>query len=134
MVCSNSPDSEPVRRLRQLAGMAAIVIALFLCGWYFARAGRTNVAFGATKGAADNAPAADQTLVRFGRAVKGSINPGETRAWATPSLAAGSYYSVDVSLDSPSSLTTPDELIPRKIASSITFNVVKEDIVQPVAR
>jgi HEAT repeat protein len=66
--------------------------------------------------------------------MKGSINPGETRQWTTPSLAQGGYYSVNISLDAPSKLTTADELVPRRIASPITFNVVKDDIIPPAPR
>src|SRR5487761_596785 len=65
----------------------------------------------------------------FDHRVKGSIRPGQTLVWATPPLKAWALYSVDISLDHPASLTTPDELIPRRIASPITFNVVKKDII-----
>jgi len=72
--------------------------------------------------------------LRFDRRVKGSIHPGQTLVWATAPLKAGALYSVDISLDHPASLTTPDELVPRRIASPITFNVVKKDIIPVVAR
>lgn len=63
-----------------------------------------------------------------------SILPGQTLTLHTPALAPGALYSVDVSLDHPSSLTTPDELVPRRIASPITFNIVKSDIMPVTAR
>ncbi len=87
--------------------------------------------------AASQSPAKPEpraSLLRFDRAVKGSIEPGETLRWQTPALAAGALYSVDISLDRPASLTTPDELVPRRIASPITFNIVKKDILPIRAR
>lgn len=63
-----------------------------------------------------------------------SILPGQTFTLQTPALVEGALYSVDVSLDHPSSLTTPDELVPRRIASPITFNIVKNDIIPVTAR
>jgi hypothetical protein len=72
--------------------------------------------------------------LRFDGALKGKIQPGQTLMWNTPSLSAGRLYSVDISLDHPASLTTPDELAPRQIASPITFNVVKKDIIPVKAR
>jgi hypothetical protein len=71
---------------------------------------------------------APQGSLVFNHVLKGSLEPAQAETWATPSLAAGAYYSVNVSLDSPSRLTTPGELVPRKIASPITFNVVKDEI------
>jgi HEAT repeat protein len=70
----------------------------------------------------------------FGRRINGTIRPGQTLAWQTPALAAGSLYSVNIHLDHPSKLTTPNEMVPRQVASPITFNVVKKDIVPVVAR
>lgn len=85
--------------------------------------------------AAAAAPAAPSAAsLRFGSVLHGSIRPGQTLSWQTPALAAGALYSVDVSLDHPASLTTPDELVPRRIASPITFNIVKKDILPIVAR
>lgn len=74
-----------------------------------------------------------QTLA-LGQPLTGSITPGQTQAWSTPALNAGALYSVDVSLDSPSQLLTPADLVPRRIASPITFNVVKDEIYPPHAR
>ncbi len=70
----------------------------------------------------------------FNRPLKGSISPGQIETWRTPPLQSSAYYSVQVSLDSPSKLTLPEELVPRKVASPITFNVVKEEIEPPRAR
>ncbi|HTV55527.1 MAG TPA: HEAT repeat domain-containing protein [Terriglobia bacterium] len=72
--------------------------------------------------------------LRFDGALKGKIRPGQTLMWNTPSLSLGQLYSVDISLDHPASLTTPDELVPRRIASPITFNIVKKDIIPVTAR
>jgi Squalene-hopene cyclase C-terminal domain len=74
------------------------------------------------------------TKLRFGHALRGSIRPGQKLMWNTPSLSTGQLYSVDISLDHPASLTTPDELVPRRVASPITFNVVKKDIIAVSAR
>ncbi|MGH9343551.1 MAG: hypothetical protein ACRD19_07315, partial [Terriglobia bacterium] len=81
-----------------------------------------------------DAPGAGAPSLRFDREMKGSIRPGQTLFWQTPKLSAGALYSVDISLDHPASLTTPDELVPRRIASPITFNIVKKDIMPIVAR
>src|SRR5947208_11421950 len=70
----------------------------------------------------------------LGNPISGVIKLGETRSWRTGSLNANGLYSVEVSLDSPSKLTPPEELAPGKIASPITFNVVKEEIYPPPAR
>ncbi|MGH9469182.1 MAG: HEAT repeat domain-containing protein [Terriglobia bacterium] len=80
------------------------------------------------------APGAEAAVLRFDHLLDGAIRPGQTLAWQTPALKAGALYSVDVSLDHPASLTTPDELVPRRIASPITFNVVKKNVVPIVAR
>src|SRR5579859_6879770 len=74
------------------------------------------------------------STIQFDHPSKGSINPGETRAWTTAGLTSGAYYSVDVSLDSPSKLTLPSELVPQHIASPITFNVVKDEVMPVTAR
>ncbi|HEV2379825.1 MAG TPA: HEAT repeat domain-containing protein [Terriglobia bacterium] len=95
---------------------------------------RVSPAFAAVRDAADAAAGAERALIAFGHELRDSIRPGQTQTWATPSLTEGAYYSVDISLDAPSTLTTPDELVPRQIASPITFNVVKEDIRPPAAR
>ena len=102
---------------------AAVVV---LCGWQLAPSraasrGSLPVSSGASS-------------LSFDHMLQGSIHPGQTLAWQTPELKAGALYSVNISLDSPASLTTPDELVPRKIASPITFNVVKNDIVAIVPR
>ncbi|MGH9432981.1 MAG: HEAT repeat domain-containing protein [Terriglobia bacterium] len=124
----------------QVLGLALGIVVISLCGWYFgpfrnASASQgVGLAFAAAKGGPDAPPLAAPASVELGRVVKASIQPGQTQQWATPSLTPGALYSVDISLDSPSKLTTPDQLIPRKIASPITFNVVKQDIMPPVAR
>ncbi len=79
-------------------------------------------------------PASAPAVLSFNQGLDGSIRPGQTLAWQTPSLTPGSLYSVDVSLDHPASLTTPEELVPGRIASPITFNVVKKDVIPVVAR
>ncbi|HEV2498453.1 MAG TPA: HEAT repeat domain-containing protein [Terriglobia bacterium] len=79
-------------------------------------------------------PGAAASLPGFDREMKGSIRPGQTLTWQTPALTAGALYSVNISLNHPASLTTPDELVPRRIASPITFNIVKKDIIPVVAR
>ncbi|HUI42991.1 MAG TPA: HEAT repeat domain-containing protein [Terriglobia bacterium] len=89
--------------------------------------------FAAAGHGAPTAPA-EPASIGLNHTSTGSLRPGQTRDWTTPSLAPGAYYSVDISLDSPSTLTTPDELVPRTIASPITFNAVKEDIVAPAPR
>ena len=68
------------------------------------------------------------------QALKNTLHAGETVTWSTTMLTAGKLYSVDISLDSPGQLTAPEELVPRRIASPITFNVVKEQIIPPAAR
>ncbi len=78
--------------------------------------------------------AAKPAHLRFDRSVHKTIQPGATAVWASPPLEAGKYYSVSISLDRPSELTTPDELVPEKIASPITFNVVPQDILKIPAR
>src|SRR5438876_6738174 len=72
--------------------------------------------------------------IQFENPLSGVIKPGETRVLKTASLVASGFYSVEVSLDSPSKLTPPNALVPAKIASPITFNVVKEEIYPPQAR
>jgi cellulose synthase operon protein C len=75
-----------------------------------------------------------KSTLGFDDALKGNIRPGQTVTWNTPSLSAGQLYSVDISLDHPAALTSPDELVPRRVASPITFNVVKKDIIPVTAR
>lgn len=77
---------------------------------------------------------AGQGALAFDRELTGTIRPGQAQTWTTPKLSVGATYSVNISLDSPSRLSTPEELVPRKIASPITFNVVKDDITAPAAR
>ncbi|MGH9444423.1 MAG: hypothetical protein ACRD3O_01580 [Terriglobia bacterium] len=84
--------------------------------------------------AAPQASSPSAPSLRFDHTLRGAIQPGETLAWQSPSLTAGALYSVDISLDHPARLTTPDELVPRRIASPITFNVVKRDIIPVTAR
>lgn len=72
--------------------------------------------------------------LQFGHPLAGSIHPGETQNLMTSGLTSGAYYSVDVSLDSPSKLTLPSELVPQQIASPITFNVVKDEVLPVTAR
>ncbi|MGH9326651.1 MAG: HEAT repeat domain-containing protein [Terriglobia bacterium] len=79
-------------------------------------------------------PASARATLRLDQGVNGSIHPGQTLVWQTSFLTPGAFYSVDISLRHPSSLTTPDELAPRRIASPITFNIVKKDIIPIVAR
>ncbi|MGH9395284.1 MAG: hypothetical protein ACRD18_00320, partial [Terriglobia bacterium] len=113
---------------------AALVIAA-ACAWRLrplSAAARTG-----SSAAARTAPGAQVTTTAslgFDHGIKGAIRPGQTLSWQTPDLSAGALYSVDISLDHPSSLTTPDELVPRRIASPITFNVVKKNIIPIVAR
>jgi hypothetical protein len=79
-------------------------------------------------------PVARIASLRFGHSLKGFIRPGQTLTWNTPNLTSGQLYSIDISLEHPASLTTPDELVPRRIASPITFNVVKKDIIPVTPR
>lgn len=111
--------------------LTGIALALILSGaWRFNaaqvtstdRPNRSNLAGGKGKS------------VELNRPIRGKIRPGETLTWAIAKLAPGAYYSVDVSLDTPSKLTTPENLVPRRIASPITFNVVKDDIIPPTTR
>ncbi|MGH9403796.1 MAG: hypothetical protein ACRD2P_17050 [Terriglobia bacterium] len=81
-----------------------------------------------------SAPDLKAATLRFDHRLNGSIRPGQTLSWQTPGLSAGALYSVNISLAHPASLTTPDELVPRRIASPITFNIVKKDIIPVVAR
>src|SRR6266568_7934903 len=48
---------------------------------------------------------ASSSPLSLGRALTGSIGPGQTLVWNTQSPVPGAYYTVDVSLDSPSKLT-----------------------------
>lgn len=100
---------------------AAAAILVF-CGWRLAPS------------AASPEAAPKEATLPFNQTYNGSIRSGQTLVWQTPSLAPGSLYSVDISLDHPASLTTPDELVPRQIASPITFNIVKKNIIPIVAR
>ncbi len=84
--------------------------------------------------AASPEAAPEKATLPFNRILNSSIRPGQTLVWQTPPLVPGSLYSVNISLDHPASLTTPDELVPRRIASPITFNIVKKDIIPIVAR
>ncbi len=77
---------------------------------------------------------AQRPSLAFNRTTHAEIQPGQILSWTTPELSPGADYSLDLTLDAPSKLTTPEELVPRRIASPITFNVVKEDIVPPAAR
>src|SRR5579875_1852449 len=75
---------------------AAVVV---LCGWQLAPSraasrGSLPVSSGASS-------------LSFDHMLQGSIHPGQTLAWQTPELKAGALYSVNISLDSPASLTTP---------------------------
>lgn len=120
-----APTSRHV--LRSAAVVLCLAAALIaLCVW------RANSSRAAVETPL-NAPNGS-ALLRFDHTLKGSIHPGQTLTWQTPQLRPGALYSVNISLDHPGSLTTPDELVPRRIASPITFNVVKKNIISPVAR
>jgi HEAT repeats/Squalene-hopene cyclase C-terminal domain len=137
-----STDSNPrigpwFRHILPLASGVALIVA---ATWYFGSfrsppvSPGDGIAFADTQASHTAAPSGGPAALEFGRALQGSVLPGRTQAWATPALVPGAFYSVDISLDSPSTLTTPSELVPRRIASPITFNVVKRDIMPPVAR
>ncbi len=112
-------------------GLVAIALVLILLGGWRSGAIRDTATESPTGGDASRVRAES---IAFNRSLTGSIRPGQTETWATPSLIPGAYYSLDVSLDSPSKLTLADELVPRKIASPITFNVVKDEVVPPPVR
>lgn len=114
------------RAARDGALLFSIIIPILILGF----AWRANLA----RSLGSSASGQQARPLAIGHALSDSIRPGEAVTWTTAPLTAGRLYSVDISLDSPAKLSLPDELVPHKIASPITFNVVKEDILPPIAR
>ena len=113
------------------APFLSVALALIVFALWRSDGLRGSPQLSANTGGTPGSPAA---TIAFGRPLTGSINPGETHTWMTAGLVPGAYYSVDISLDSPSKLTIPSELVPQQIASPITFNVVKDEVMPPTAR
>ncbi|MDE3178077.1 MAG: HEAT repeat domain-containing protein [Acidobacteriota bacterium] len=122
-------SSAPQRLLRNIAiPLSGVIVISVFCAW---RSGALR-ASGRTTALEAGAPT--PAALTFDHELTGSIHPGETLNWQTPALRSGDLYSVDISLDRPGSLTTADELVPGAIASPITFNIVKKEIIPIKAR
>ncbi|MGH9407161.1 MAG: hypothetical protein ACRD3D_15180 [Terriglobia bacterium] len=113
-------------RLMRIA-TAALFAAVLVLAWDLVRP---------VQASPDTAAAteAESASLSFDHVLRGSISPEQTLHWQTPELTEGALYSVSISLDHPASLTTPSELVPRQIASPITFNVDKKNIIPVDAR
>lgn len=133
---SHPKDTSSILNRKRIARLAVFLApALVLWGAWRSRtihAAPQGSALSTPPSESDNAGRAPASL-QLGSPYKGSIQPGETQAWEIGPLVPGSLYSVEVSLDHPSSLTPPAELAPRRIASPITFNVDKSEIYPPPA-
>jgi hypothetical protein len=111
-------------------------VRAFLCG--LSSLGALLIAVAAWRVTAaqalDSRPVQLFGTVGLNHPLKASIGPGESQLWETPDLQPGELYSVSITLDTPSQLTPAVELVPRRIASPITFNVDPQGIYSPEAR